>query len=148
MNKICIILRGLPRSGKTTHYREKLSHYRHVSADLFFYGRSKTVPQTYDYEPSLIGEAHNFSRQCFREGLDLGENIVVDNTNLTAAEISWYLNEAEDSGYTVHIRTFETDFETCVTRPNEKNIPLNTMADMYVALKSEVLPPWWSVETA
>ena len=121
-----IILRGLPSSGKTTN-AATLKNYVHCSADLYF---------TDAFDPAQLPAAHRWCRDSFRRAL--GENIVVDNTNLTAAEIAWYYHEAEDAGSDVVIKTFHTQY------PGGKDIPQDTLDRMRATFNAAVLPPYWN----
>ena len=66
----CIILIGLPASGKTTFYRERFAGtHDHISKDLMRNARQPERRQ----------------RQLLEESLSLGRSVVVDNTNASAA---------------------------------------------------------------
>jgi predicted kinase len=85
----CVILIGLPASGKTTFYRERFAgSHDHVSKDLM---RNVRQPE-------------RRQRQLLEESLSLGRSVVVDNTNASAAvrksiiEIA-RAHQAEVSGY-------------------------------------------------
>lgn len=139
--KRCIIMRGLPNSGKTT-LTAKLAPVLDAivcSADHWFY----TSDGRYDFVPEELPDAHKHCRTNFRGVLKAGKNVIVDNTNLTAAEIAWYYSEAEDAGYDVEIRNVEATFEEILTRTSDKDIPLNVLARMFSTFITEKLPPWW-----
>jgi predicted kinase len=66
----CVILIGLPASGKTTFYRERFAGtHHHVSKDLL---RSARHPE-------------RRQQQQLAESLSLRRSVVVDNTNASAA---------------------------------------------------------------
>ena len=66
----CVILIGLPASGKTSFYRERFAGtHDHVSKDLMRNARHPERRQ----------------RQLLEESLSLGRSVVVDNTNASAA---------------------------------------------------------------
>jgi predicted kinase len=66
-----VILVGLPGSGKTTFYRERLAGtHRHVSKDLLPHGRDKDARQQ-----ALVVEA-----------LRAGQSVAVDNINATVVD--------------------------------------------------------------
>ncbi len=91
--KTITIMQGLPGSGKSYH-AERLAHETGaiiVSADLFpgLYGRAPDGSVT--IQPSLLGKAHG---ACFRQAYDLleaGKSVIVDNTNLSQAEVAPYV---------------------------------------------------------
>lgn len=67
----CAILIGLPGSGKSTFYRERLaSTHRHVSKDNFPHARSRQARQD----------------ALLREALSHGLSAAVDNTNVSLEE--------------------------------------------------------------
>ena len=143
-------MRGLPSSGKTTLVNKNLKgewHGRAVcSSDFFFYERSVSG-ESYDFDPTLLPEAHKKCRDDFRQAISNKLDVIVDNTNLTAGEIAWYYTEAEDAGYEVLIYNVDCKFSECVAR-EEKGIDLDTLHRMARVLHSEVLPPWWRVRNA
>lgn len=97
-NKIVIIMRGLPGSGKST----KALTYNGVivSADHFFIEQDGG----YSFNISRLAEAHS---ECMRKFLWECENetpiIVVDNTNTKKWEYSDYVQKAKYFGYSVII---------------------------------------------
>ena len=70
MNKECVILNGLPASGKSTFFRERFAGtHDHVSKDLL---RNNRRPQR--RHEQLVGES-----------LASGRSVVIDNTNPSIA---------------------------------------------------------------
>ena len=79
----CVILIGLPGSGKTTFYRERLaSTHRHVSKDNFPNARSRQSRQD----------------ALLREALSRGQSVVVDNTNVSPDERRSIITIAREYG--------------------------------------------------
>lgn len=93
-----IILRGVSGCGKST-LSDKFSSlgYYIVSADTFFI----TKDYKYEFDASKLQEAHTQCFDEFRHLLELGVNIVVDNTNTSVREIQKYIDYAEQRGYRV-----------------------------------------------
>lgn len=145
-----IIMRGLPGSGKSTWVQNycraatPATYPLICSADEYF---MKT--KVYEFNPVLIGDAHDFCFQKFLNGLvykPAYDVIIVDNTNTRAWEISPYYRHAELLKIPVRIVWVEADFETCVRR-NTHGVPTATIRKMLLNLLMDELPPHWKVET-
>jgi len=130
------ILRGIPGSGKSTLAREMGEVT--VSADDYF-----TVDGVYSFNPRELPNAHQACwRRFYREAEAGTEVIVVDNTNITAAEIAPYVLPAEANGYKIQIITIQADPVQAFNR-NVHGVPFEVVLRMAERLNSEVLPPWW-----
>jgi predicted kinase len=82
----CVILVGLPGSGKSTFYRERLAAtHVHISKDLLPNVRNRQIRQD-----TLV-----------REALQRGRSVAVDNTNASPAERATIISIAQQLG--VHI---------------------------------------------
>lgn len=108
-----IILRGISGSGKSTWVKNNAANATVVSADNFF-----VQPDgSYVFDETKLQEAH---RTCYAEFLAALERkddlVVVDNTNVTAWEMSPYIALAEVKGYTVEILTLHVDPEVAIAR--------------------------------
>ena len=90
-----IILRGLPGSGKSTIARELETTFPGAvtcSADQFFLSESGE----YNFDASLLGEAHKWCQARAEETCREGTNIlVVDNTNVKKWEMVPYFKIAK-----------------------------------------------------
>ena len=98
-----VILRGLPRSGKSSLVRRILKTYPHAevcSADAFF----TQADGSYQYDRTKIKEAHLFS-QGRAEALceDACNLVIVDNTHVKRWELQPYINTAAKFRYIVLI---------------------------------------------
>lgn len=83
-DRVCVIMRGLPGSGKSSLAQQiieetvKNAKDHIVSADNFFMQRG-----VYRYDSSKIEQAHNEAQQMFAQKASLGYSpLIVDNTNV------------------------------------------------------------------
>ena len=89
----CVILIGLPASGKSSFYRERFAGtHAHISKDLL---RSARQPEKRQQE-------------LIRESLARGRSVVVDNTNATVAARAAIITLARAHGASVKAYFFET----------------------------------------
>lgn len=143
------IYSGLPGSGKTT-----LIARRHGTAPVCRTDDHFTKPDgSYVYIPSQIGIAH---AECLRKFIDncrqewaAGEiaidDLIVDNTNTTYAEIAPYAAIALAYGHELQIVTVECD-PVKAYRRNKHLVPLETIMEMDKALRTRTIAPWWPHE--
>ena len=99
--KIVVINRGLPGSGKSTfirHLQKVVGPVKVHSTDNYFYGPDGV----YHFDPSKLGEYHTLNLKHFIEDLDKGTRFVInDNTNLAPWESAEYVKAAKARGYKV-----------------------------------------------
>lgn len=109
-DKVCIILRGIPGSGKSTI--GELFGGTICSADHFF-----TDAEGYHFDPSKLKQAHN---QCFNNAKRAMVNgdpvIVIDNTSTSLWSFARYIELASDNKYPFTIITVQCDPETAHSR--------------------------------
>ena len=148
--KQVIIMSGVSGSGKSTSAAKlasKLGDVLIVSADNFF-----NTDEGYMFDPSKLPQAH---QDCFRRYLnalgwdDTGvsipyNTIVVDNTNLSAWEISPYLQAGETSGYKVKIVRVNAD-EKLAWERNVHNVPGSVYNRQLLSFRKKNIMPWWNV---
>ena len=135
---IVTILTGLPGCGKST-YTRKYPDAVVVSVDDFFVGDDGV----YRHDLTKLPLAHQDCWRLFFFAVRAHTgHIIVDNTNLSTAEIAPYVLPAEAMGFTVEIVTLEVPVEVCKAR-NVHNVPEDVMDMMAVNLANRVLPPWW-----
>lgn len=146
--KQVIVLSGLPGSGKTT-YAERLlagpggADTAVVSADDFF----TDGEGNYAFDVGKIAEAHRACWRAFFSNVQAGAGvIVVDNTNLSSAEIASYVLPAEAHGYTVKVVRVDCNYEEAFAR-QKHGVPLEVFEKMIEAWKARDVKPWWTVVT-
>jgi len=144
-----IIMRGAPRSGKSTLtrvFRKMWNNVAVVSADDYYIGPMGR----YSYDKDLEPEAH---RSCFRRFLGLMERvvevIVVDNTASRLLEASPYVLAAEAHGYVVKVVTVTCAVEKMLERnaaSERGQIPNGLIEVMAERIAKDDAPPWWTTE--
>ena len=143
--KQVVILSGVPGSGKSTLADRLIVEAGGgaiVSADHLFTG-----PDGYKFDPSKIGEAH---QECWRRFYTALRTpvlplVVVDNTNLTAAEIAPYVLPAEALGASVRIMRVECDLVAAFARQTH-GVPEHAFLRMADLWRKPDFVPWWTVE--
>jgi predicted kinase len=141
----CIILCGVPGSGKSTHAKGLKGAL--VSADSYF----EQPDGSYAFDPSKLPEAHALCLRRFVEHIRLGTfkfhngDVVVDNTNTTVAEVAPYAALALAYGYDLVIRTIWCEPGTAWAR-NVHGVPLAAIKAMDARMRERQLPPWWPTE--
>ncbi|GJQ69483.1 hypothetical protein Trydic_g6589 [Trypoxylus dichotomus] len=105
--KVLILMRGLPRSGKSTLAVTLLQHgLGEVSYDEFILSTDDYFCKSgqYIYNPSQLEEAHSWNqRRCFSKMKKGVSPIIIDNTNLHTFEMKIYCVMAVTFGYIVDI---------------------------------------------
>ncbi len=139
------ILRGLPGSGKSTWIASNVSANAHVfSADAYHMVLDGGRP-VYKFDPANARKAHDWCLSQFLLYLTRGaEHLVVDNTNLSAWEISPYYRLAEVYGCEVEIVYLRCSPSLSLAR-NIHGVPEATILQMFARLMSDTLPPWWNM---
>lgn len=134
--KRCIILRGLPGSGKSTFTSQLGSDVISCSADHFF-ERSGT----YVFDSNLLFLAHKTCRNKFETAVRAGApTVVVDNTNIKFKDWKNYLTFALENGYYVTIVEMqERNIDVMMAR-GKHNVPRSTYEKMLKEWVDFVVP--------
>lgn len=107
------ILRGISGAGKSTwaEAARRENGALVLSADKFFVGQDGV----YRFDASLLAEAHG---QCLRQYIEsMGRpHIIVDNTNLTIAEVAPYIAAALAYRRQVEVLDFHVDVALAIER--------------------------------
>lgn len=121
-----VILVGLPGSGKSTFYAERFAAtHVHVSPDNFPNNRNPGRRQATLLEEALVA----------------GRDVVVDNTNLRAADRAPIIEAARRHGATVIGYAFEADVAKCRER-NRKRQGRARVPDVAIyAARKRLEPP-------
>ena len=131
------VMSGIPGSGKSSYVKKYMPMAVVASADSYF-ERSGT----YRFDAGKLGLAHHLCWQRFVQLVSRGYGeVVVDNTNLTWAECSRYVNKAMACGYRVVFVRMEADIKTASERNAHgvKLEQLERMASKKLEIPQEIL---------
>ncbi|XP_045652942.1 NEDD4-binding protein 2-like 2 isoform X1 [Ursus americanus] len=107
LQKLLILLRGLPGSGKTTLSRILLGQSRDgivFSTDDYFHHQDG-----YRYNVNQLGDAHDWNQSRAKQAINQGKSpVIIDNTNTQAWEMKPYVEMAIGKGYRVEFHEPET----------------------------------------
>ncbi|NWR39081.1 N4BP2 protein, partial [Tachuris rubrigastra] len=107
IGQVLVLLRGVPGSGKSYLARNLLEDNPGgiiLSTDDYFNKNGQ-----YHYDPSCLGEAHDWNRKRAKEAFEMGISpIIIDNTNIQAWEMKPYVALAQQFKYKVVFREPDT----------------------------------------
>ncbi|CAM5076329.1 unnamed protein product [Eretmochelys imbricata] len=132
LQKLLLILRGLPGSGKTTLSRILLGQNRDgvvFSTDDYF-----RQQDGYTYNVAQLGDAHDWNQKRAKQAMEQGRSpVIIDNTNTQAWEMKPYVETALGKGYRVEFHEPDTwwkfDPEELEKR-NKHGVPREKIAQM------------------
>ncbi|KAM6140734.1 LOW QUALITY PROTEIN: NEDD4-binding protein 2-like 2 [Pterocles gutturalis] len=105
--KVLLILRGLPGSGKSTLSRILLGQSRDgvvFSTDDYF-----RQQDGYAYNAAQLGDAHDWNQKRAKQAMDQKKSpVIIDNTNIQAWEMKPYVEAALEKGYRVEFHEPDT----------------------------------------
>lgn len=125
-----ILMRGYPGSGKSYLAKEKQGELGKIcSADDFF-----MVGGEYQWKPHLLKDAHAQCREKAQSYMQDGAKLVIiDNTNMTYADMKPYIDMADQYGYTIEFaypsQVWSWDVVECAVR-NVHKVPLESIQKM------------------
>ncbi|XP_058886463.1 NEDD4-binding protein 2-like 2 isoform X2 [Acipenser ruthenus] len=129
---VLILLRGVPGSGKSTLAKELLSSSPDavvLSTDDYF-----SQEEGYSYDPSLLGDAHEWNKKKAGEAMDQGKSpVIIDNTNTQAWEMKPYVELALERGYRVEFHEPDTSWKfdpVELEKRNKHGVPQEKIAQM------------------
>lgn len=119
LEKILIIMRGVPGSGKSYLAHQLKGNGVALSADDYFIN----YQGQYVFDRNLLGVAHEWNQKRANEELQKGTNpVIIDNTNLEAWEIQPYVMMALRHNYSVELIEPDTPWREDVRVLSQKNI--------------------------
>jgi predicted kinase len=102
--------------------------------------------EDYHFDATRLQEAQN---TCFRQFVEMIQKnkplVIVDNTNITAAEYAPYMMFAAAYGYHAKMLTILVPLEVGIQR-NVHRVPANTVLAMYRGIMEERVPPYFDHE--
>lgn len=127
----CIIMRGLPGSGKSSLAANLNADLHGIicSADDYF-----MVDGEYRYDPAKIKKAHAACRQKFERALAERQDVVVDNTHSRTWEYLPYVEAAREAGYKVEVHEIFCSGPVMARRFAERcrhGVPLDKVVAMF-----------------
>lgn len=127
-----VVLRGLPGSGKSTLARQLVADSKDgviLSADDFF-----VQPDgSYQYNAGSVEKAHVWCQERCRVLMERGCSfVVVDNCNLSPADVVPYLLLAQKHSYETQLRSVDSDDEhvDVLAKRNIHGVSAETIAEM------------------
>lgn len=113
------LIRGLPGSGKSTLARRLAVGGIHLETDQYWERDGK-----YLFNPSRLGEAHQWCQDKTYTSLKDGHSVVVSNTFTTVKELRPYFDIAKEFGQVPVVIVMQNQFG------NVHNVPRETLAKM------------------
>ena len=126
INKLLIIIRGLPGSGKSTLALQLMDgwdkggeKYAWFEADHYFEDSGQDGP-VYKFVKELVPQAHRWCQKNVAQSMQMGvPNIIVSNTSTTKKEYMPYIEMAKEHGYKVQVIDLYGDFGNTHNVPQE-----------------------------
>ena len=123
-----LLLKGLPASGKTTYAKE-------LEAEGWFRANKDDLRRMIQGGYKQGKEKHiiTIERDLVRNRLEMGENVVVDNTHLNPIHEEFYRGLAEGLGVDFEVKFFDVHLEECIRRnlKRQDSIPTEAIVGMY-----------------
>lgn len=130
-------MRGVPGSGKSTYIAEHFSKAVICSADHYFTDDTGN----YNFDRRKLGAAHRKCQTSFKEAMNRRESlVVVDNTNTTIKEMSFYVKTAKHHGYRIECVRLVVPIEVAHER-NVHGVPYGAVKAM-IERMDDVPPDW------
>jgi predicted kinase len=129
MNKVLVLVRGLPGSGKSTFANLVWNNYAICEADKFFHDEEGN----YNFDPSKLKQAHEWCQNKVETKMKDNQNnpqfypeIAVSNTFTQEWEMQVYFDLAKKYGY----RVFSIIVENRHGSTNVHGVPDDTLKKM------------------
>ncbi|WP_282175499.1 ATP-binding protein [Vibrio nereis] len=107
------LVRGIPGSGKSTYAKSLNSKL--IEADQFFIDQDGT----YQYDNTLIKDAHSWCKLEAKRLLNAGFNVVVANTFVKNWEMKFYKSLADDMGLKFEVIEMRGNYQNVHDVPDE-----------------------------
>lgn len=134
-NKILIIVRGIPGSGKSTFAKKIVKMFPdnsvHWEADMFYMHNG-----VYCWKPTIAHLGHRWCQKKVKESFDEVDIVIVSNTFTTNSEMKPYVDWCHENGITVQYVRMANEFE------NEHGVPesaLEKMKARFVDVPNEIV---------
>jgi tRNA uridine 5-carbamoylmethylation protein Kti12 len=134
-NKILIIVRGIPGSGKSTFAKEIVKMFPdnsiHWESDMFYMHNG-----VYCWKPTIAHLGHRWCENKVKQSFNDKDIVIVSNTFTTSSEMKPYVDFAHENGITVQYVRMANEFE------NEHGVPESTLEKMkarFVDVPSEIV---------
>lgn len=141
----CLLMRGYAGCGKSTKAKELAAEWGNTvicSADDYWLDSAGN----YNFDVTKLKLAHEQCYNKFKKAVSIGQNVIVDNTNLKFEDCKKYLdfilknNNLNSNRYQIDILEHcFNDIDTAISlrrgRTDGKNIPEDRMRVMYSAFK-------------
>lgn len=128
---ITILMSGFQGSGKSTcaNLLQADLTSLHVTNEIFSTDHYFVDPvtQTYQFEPSKLGEYHNKNFNAFEESKV--QVRIIDNTNVVRQDYAKYLQEAQQQGHICVMLSTKLDLPSVFAARNLHGVPEATIAN-------------------
>ena len=127
-----ILIRGVSGSGKSTYAKKLMQddpNLLHYEADMFFNRGGK-----YDFDPSLLKDAHKWCFDKTEEALRNGNSVIVSNTFTQNWEIKPYIDLGKRYGVDVIIKKATGNYKNVHGVPEDA---LKRMKDRWEGVEGE-----------
>ena len=135
ITKYCFICQGAPGSGKSFLAAQFAAKFNAVicSADNFHIKNGK-----YNWKPENGWKGHQYCQDLAKKNIGAGVDVVIDNTNTTTKEMSFYIDVARTYNAKIYIVRPTTEWALNVNElyiRNTHGVPLSTIESMVDRIK-------------
>lgn len=122
MEKVLLMIIGIPGSGKTTkaqNIQRSDPEFKDANiweADMYFID---PITKEYVWNKDELWHAHKWCQRNVEEDMKKGKNVIVSNTSLTESERRPYIQLAKEYGYKVEVITCTGNYKNIHNVPDE-----------------------------